>query len=118
MIMSSFIFTIYFFFFFFNDTAPTEIYPLSLPDALPFSRHQRFLGPCDARLIEKNIRPLELALGCVRVADGDIGPEPLQREKVRIHATASDHVATRGRQRDAPEAREHQIGRASCRERV
>src|SRR2546430_11317842 len=24
-----------FFFFFFNDTAPTEIYPLSLPDALP-----------------------------------------------------------------------------------
>src|SRR6476661_236897 len=24
-------------FFFFNDTAPTEIYPLSLPDALPIS---------------------------------------------------------------------------------
>src|SRR5256886_2716671 len=26
-----------FFFFFFNDTAPPEIYPLSLPDALPIS---------------------------------------------------------------------------------
>src|SRR5258705_2335439 len=27
--------TLLFSFFFFNDTAPTEIYPLSLPDALP-----------------------------------------------------------------------------------
>src|SRR5256885_11034506 len=26
-----------FFFFFFNDTAPTEFYPLPLPDALPIS---------------------------------------------------------------------------------
>src|SRR6202043_1450487 len=26
---------------FFNDTAPTEIYPLSLHDALPISRHRR-----------------------------------------------------------------------------
>src|SRR5256885_8545266 len=28
------------FFFFFNDTAPTEIYPLSLHDALPISARQ------------------------------------------------------------------------------
>src|ERR1043166_9696590 len=28
-------------FFFFNDTAPTEIYPLSLPDALPISMRRR-----------------------------------------------------------------------------
>src|SRR5690242_20928192 len=28
-----------FLFFFFNDTAPTEIYTLSLHDALPISRH-------------------------------------------------------------------------------
>src|SRR6201987_2938374 len=32
---------LYFSFFFFNDTAPTEIYPLSLPDALPISRPSR-----------------------------------------------------------------------------
>src|SRR6202042_2476198 len=33
------------FFFFFNDTATTEIYPLSLPDALPIYRvHQRDRG--------------------------------------------------------------------------
>src|SRR6202171_2056960 len=29
------------FFFFFNDTAPTEIYTLSLPDALPICAHHR-----------------------------------------------------------------------------
>src|SRR5258708_36980982 len=29
----------YFFFFFFNDTATTEIYPLSLHDALPISSY-------------------------------------------------------------------------------
>src|SRR5258706_14193389 len=31
----------FFFFFFFNDTATTEIYTLSLHDALPISPHQR-----------------------------------------------------------------------------
>src|ERR1051326_9600115 len=31
------LFVFLFFFFFFNDTAPTEIYPLSLHDALPIS---------------------------------------------------------------------------------
>src|SRR5690554_8005459 len=31
------ILTFFFFFFFFNDTAPTEIYTLSLHDALPIS---------------------------------------------------------------------------------
>src|SRR3712207_8885834 len=37
-----------FFFFFFNDTATTEIYTLSLHDALPISRERRvpFLGIC------------------------------------------------------------------------
>src|SRR3989449_11579483 len=40
----------FFLFFFFNDTATTEIYTLSLHDALPISRHARRLafvrGPC------------------------------------------------------------------------
>src|SRR2546430_8479523 len=34
------LFTIIFFFFFFNDTATTEIYTLSLHDALPISRDE------------------------------------------------------------------------------
>src|SRR2546430_12778587 len=33
--------TVFFFFFFFNDTATTEIYTLSLHDALPISRRAR-----------------------------------------------------------------------------
>src|SRR2546430_14009588 len=56
---------LYFFFFFFNDTAPTEFYPLPLPDALPICvrvdagvhggregiaadrlSHHRLSGPC------------------------------------------------------------------------
>src|SRR2546421_9443531 len=39
MIYSCFVFC--FFFFFFNDTATTEIYTLSLHDALPISRPER-----------------------------------------------------------------------------
>src|SRR5262249_60550256 len=35
-------FPFYLFFFFFNDTAPTEIYTLSLHDALPISAGQYF----------------------------------------------------------------------------
>src|SRR5215203_7010298 len=34
----------FFFFFFFNDTATTEIYTLSLHDALPISGRRRLLG--------------------------------------------------------------------------
>src|SRR6266404_9972923 len=34
-----------FFFFFFNDTATTEIYTLSLHDALPISPRRRFAWP-------------------------------------------------------------------------
>src|SRR3712207_9484662 len=36
---------LYFFFFFFNDTATTEIYTLSLHDALPISARARRRGP-------------------------------------------------------------------------
>src|SRR5437588_7856514 len=37
-------FLFFFFFFFFNDTATTEIYTLSLHDALPISRHENQRG--------------------------------------------------------------------------
>src|SRR2546427_12804098 len=39
--MSTFSFLFFFFFFFFNDTATTEIYTLSLHDALPILRDGR-----------------------------------------------------------------------------
>src|SRR2546429_5539493 len=39
--LSHIVYLVYFFFFFFNDTATTEIYTLSLHDALPISRRPR-----------------------------------------------------------------------------
>src|SRR2546430_16863101 len=39
----------FYFFFFFNDTATTEIYTLSLHDALPISRGSVAHGPTRAR---------------------------------------------------------------------
>src|SRR5438270_7900843 len=39
--------------FFYNDTAPTEIYTLSLHDALPISRENRF-GPSTRSRIREN----------------------------------------------------------------
>src|SRR2546426_12830467 len=44
-----------FFFFFFNDTATTEIYTLSLHDALPISRSAdaaHHLDPCRLRVVD------------------------------------------------------------------
>src|SRR3989442_5578015 len=46
--MSSYAFFL-FFFFFFNDTATTEIYTLSLHDALPISRSSWSADSCAAR---------------------------------------------------------------------
>src|SRR2546425_3902225 len=40
-----------FFFFFFNDTATTEIYTLSLHDALPISRRARHLADVRERAV-------------------------------------------------------------------
>src|SRR2546429_3831818 len=55
IIRSNFIFMIlslplFFFFFFFNDTATTEIYTLSLHDALPISLVIAVLDQCNGRI--------------------------------------------------------------------
>src|SRR2546427_13068236 len=41
--------SIFYFFFFFNDTATTEIYTLSLHDALPICAHRRRRAPRSRR---------------------------------------------------------------------
>src|SRR6266480_5887312 len=59
--------TLFFFFFFFNDTATTEIYTLSLHDALPIS-----LGTC--KHIEFTLAHLERRRGgrsALEVGEGD-----------------------------------------------
>src|SRR5229473_8088504 len=57
MIVSSF----FFFFFFFNDTATTEIYTLSLHDALPICSR-----PCAAAASERYTCPWTRARRCSR----------------------------------------------------
>src|SRR5215813_15423701 len=54
----SFFLSSFFFFFFFNDTATTEIYTLSLHDALPIGRHRplgalRLLGQLARQLLQR-----------------------------------------------------------------
>src|SRR5256885_13756708 len=64
-----------FFFFFFNDTATTEIYTLSLHDALPISKREGALGlrKLVADLVSFSRRHfLELGLG------GGIGDDAIQ----------------------------------------
>src|SRR2546422_8189055 len=46
-----------FFFFFFNDTATTEIYTLSLHDALPISATYRLPSTCRAKLFRMACQP-------------------------------------------------------------
>src|SRR2546429_9848119 len=49
------------FFFFFNDTATTEIYTLSLHDALPIFRHRVF-GVAAVDLVAREARPIAQVL--------------------------------------------------------
>src|ERR1035441_5683629 len=49
-------------FFFFNDRAPTEIYPLSLPDALPISDGRGVLPPVVGGGAARRKRPVRAGL--------------------------------------------------------
>src|SRR5205809_4644247 len=72
MIFLSFLipFLLFFLFFFFNDTATTEIYTLSLHDALPISlsvqlpdgdaSHHQFLPPAEVRVDEQDRKSTRL----------------------------------------------------------
>src|SRR3712207_8228839 len=76
--------------FFFNDTATTEIYTLSLHDALPILRFQELLSIGSRVFYETHLAPLlrmqgmvrEVALDVVR-ADGSLLPCLLNAVEVR-----------------------------------
>src|SRR2546430_10157150 len=53
---------IVFFFFFFNDTATTEIYTLSLHDALPISLHSSQWAPLPEPTIKTGISAMSAAV--------------------------------------------------------
>src|SRR5579884_4529457 len=72
-----------FVFFFFNDTATTEIYTLSLHDALPISLgvsgFHRFFAAMTGRpaLIERFCRPDGRDIGCWAITEPDHGSDQL-----------------------------------------
>src|SRR5205807_9144808 len=67
-------------FFFFNDTAPTEIYTLSLHDALPISETRQMLGRTGRRKRARNRKQRHC------LAAEDLGGAHL------LHAFAGRHV--------------------------
>src|SRR2546427_10244445 len=81
MLLSVFIF---FFFFFFNDTATTEIYTLSLHDALPISKlavDARILSrEQGSKVVSVNWMPYERDIGQVRVGRSEEHTSELQSQ--------------------------------------
>src|SRR3712207_6892786 len=71
-------------FFFFNDTATTEIYTLSLHDALPISRRSRR----SARLPDRRSGRSELPFGSRRRAQ--FHPGPARRDQARSEEHTSE----------------------------
>src|SRR3712207_8687720 len=76
-------------FFFFNDTATTEIYTLSLHDALPISRQLAEGGQADAGPMPAGAGRLAVAQGAQAVAVGD------QVDVVDPAARRADRKSTR-----------------------
>src|SRR2546430_17124959 len=67
LMISTAILISFFFFFFFNDTATTEIYTLSLHDALPISAGAATPASfCAAEICARRARSASPALGCLR----------------------------------------------------
>src|SRR2546421_11982963 len=80
------------FFFFFNDTATTEIYTLSLHDALPISRHGaaalRQRNPLDRRRADPEDRGQEAGAAARRAAGGASGVGSLRdRKSTRLNSS-------------------------------
>src|SRR5256885_7953942 len=69
-----------FLFFFFNDTATTEIYTLSLHDALPICQHKAF-GQLHGHVLER--------------VHGDVGASFFQRHFQLLDEQALDRKSTR-----------------------
>src|SRR3989442_4454846 len=74
------------FFFFFNDTAPTEIYPLSLHDALPISLRASRIPRAPCRAASRRARP--------RRGAGDRLRAPAARD-APVHERGEDRKRTR-----------------------
>src|SRR3712207_8483618 len=78
--------------FFFNDTATTEIYPLSLHDALPIS-DQGGVPAAGARRLRLRLRVALVALGLG--LEGDVADRPKAREQGDGEHGGGDRKSTR-----------------------
>src|SRR3712207_8649148 len=84
--MSIFVLLLVIFFFFFNDTATTEIYTLSLHDALPISRGHRGQGGRPVRGAAG--RPPLLPAGAVAAGHADrAGGRHRDRKSTRLNSS-------------------------------
>src|SRR5260370_13927262 len=88
--------------FFFNDTATTEIYTLSLHDALPISHHGRADADAgEARLRDRRVDDplgpelLEQALGDLvgALVEADLQGHPGPAQGVRAQARSEEHTS-------------------------
>src|SRR2546422_6623786 len=72
-------------FFFFNDTATTEIYTLSLHDALPIWNHGRGAGPVRGRACAPQVPAGRVDRGRPRGGGGD--PPGPDRKSTRLNSS-------------------------------
>src|SRR2546425_10428426 len=79
-------------FFFFNDTATTEIYTLSLHDALPISALLQFeVEPAGERLCWAPVRDRQGTLGVLAIVSGQ--PDAFSDEDARALSTVCGQLA-------------------------
>src|SRR5256885_5644111 len=84
----------FFIFFFFNDTATTEIYTLSLHDALPISRDRTKGSHKGKRMMRTNTRTLSAAVFTVVLLLGAAGckPKPVVQDRKSTRLNSSHLV--------------------------
>src|SRR2546422_3166360 len=76
-------------FFFFNDTATTEIYTLSLHDALPISPRRLRQGPRLSRWLELVLLRQPKRECLVRAQRGGTVPQPAQQDRKSTRLNSS-----------------------------
>src|ERR1051326_6960511 len=102
------------YFFFFNDTATTEIYTLSLHDALPISPFGDGAGAIAARVVGLHAVVPHAVLAVDQLMHPDTEPDALERR--RVGALDPAHVVAGDRRGESVER--HDDGAAGVEERA